>query len=221
MFRNALCLTFALALVACKGEMPSPDTGAPPATASQPSSDSGKVLFSDDFASASSGWSRTVPGNPIETDYQDGQYTITVDGDKSPYAVAAGSSPTEFDDVRIEVDAKMASGEAAGSVGVTCRGSNAGRYFADVDGMTVRIGVYTREQEILSETNGPGVWKPDQVNRLRFDCVGNKLTFYVNGAQLLAASDSRLPVGKVGLQAGGAKEGKLAVMFDNFVVRKP
>jgi hypothetical protein len=221
MFRNALCLTFALALVACKGEMPSPGTAAPPATASQPAADSGKVLFSDDFSSPASGWSRTIPGNPVQTEYRDGQYVVSMDNSASAYGVASGFAPTEFDDVRIEIEAKRVAAEERGPVGVSCRGSNAGRYFADIDGATVRIGIYAKEQEILSETNNPGLWKSGEVNQLRLDCVGNQLTFHINGSQVLAATDARLPIGKVGLQAGGAGEGKVEVLFDNLVVKKP
>lgn len=178
------------------------------------------VVFTDDFSSNSSGWSRTLPGEPISIDYRDGQYVLALTDKAAPFSVASGLAPTEFDDVSVEVDAKVIKGDR-GSIGVICRASNAGYYFADISGATARIGMYAKEQEILSETNAPDVLKPEEANKFRFDCIGDQLELSVNGNQVLAGADSRLPIGKIGVLAGGAKEGQMEVAFDNLVVKKP
>jgi hypothetical protein len=59
------------------------------------------------------------------------------------------------------------------------------------------------------------------VNHLRADCVGNTLTFYVNGFQLVSVQDPRLTSGDIGLLAGTFAQPNVDVIFDNFVALKP
>jgi len=59
------------------------------------------------------------------------------------------------------------------------------------------------------------------VNHLRADCMGNTLTFYVNGFQLAQVQDSTLASGDIGLLAGTFAQPGVDVVFDNFVVLQP
>ncbi|MDP9098335.1 MAG: hypothetical protein M3N48_04985, partial [Verrucomicrobiota bacterium] len=56
-------------------------------------------------------------------------------------------------------------------------------------------------------------------NRLRADCAGGKLTFYVNGEKLLETTDTSFSGGLVGLAVTTQpKSEPMDVRFDNFVV---
>ena len=82
------------------------------------------------------------------------------------------------------------------------------------DGQATLLG----QSEMLASTN---INKSMAVNHLRADCIGNTLTFYVNGFQIAQAQDSTLPSGDVGLIAGTFAEPGVDVLFDNFVVLQP
>jgi hypothetical protein len=226
MLRQALFVSIVLILIACGGrESPQEPAGAarsPGATAEATPQATPETLLREDFNDPASGWTRTVPGQPRSIDYRDGAYIVAIDNDASSHVVATGNNPTEFDDVRVEVDVRKISGDPGAGMGIRCRDTNAGRYFADIDEEgEIRIGIYAREQEVLAGAEKPGVWKRGEVNRLRFDCNGDKLDFYVNGELQLSATDSRLPIGRIGLSAGGAGRGKTEVAFDNVVVMRP
>ena len=59
------------------------------------------------------------------------------------------------------------------------------------------------------------------VNHLRADCIGDTLTFYVNGFQVAQTQDSSLVSGDVGMLAGTFNTTGVDVVFDNFVTLQP
>ncbi len=59
------------------------------------------------------------------------------------------------------------------------------------------------------------------MNHLRADCIGDKLTFYINFTEVASATDSDFPSGDVGVLAGAFSEPGVDVLFDNFVVLQP
>ncbi|MGB8980423.1 MAG: hypothetical protein WCC12_00960, partial [Anaerolineales bacterium] len=65
------------------------------------------------------------------------------------------------------------------------------------------------------------VIQPGTLNHLRADCIGDKLTFYINYTEGASASDSDLPAGDVGVVAGAFSEPGVDVLFDHFVVIQP
>lgn len=60
-----------------------------------------------------------------------------------------------------------------------------------------------------------------QVNRLRADCVGDLLIFYVNDVLISSAKDDDFSAGDVGILAGSFDQTGSDIYFDNFVVYKP
>ncbi len=64
-----------------------------------------------------------------------------------------------------------------------------------------------------------------EVNRIRADCVGSKLTLYVNDRQVLEAEDSEYASGFYGLFVGNDVENggpfKTNVLFDDFSISSP
>ena len=87
------------------------------------------------------------------------------------------------------------------------------------------IGIFTGGQGVLlgqSEMQASSnIKKGLAVNHLRADCVGDALTFYVNGFQLISVQDARLKSGDIGLLAGTFAQPSVDVIFDNFVALKP
>ena len=61
----------------------------------------------------------------------------------------------------------------------------------------------------------------NSTNNLRAECVGSRLSLYVNGTLVIEANDADIASGDVGLMAGTFDQSSTEVLFDNFVVRKP
>jgi hypothetical protein len=73
---------------------------------------------------------------------------------------------------------------------------------------------------VLQPTPNSTVEDPSATNRIRGDCVGDKLTLYVNDQKLAEATDNELASGEVGLSVG-PNGSRTDVLFDNFSVSKP
>ena len=181
------------------------------------------VLFQDDFSNSSSGWDQ-VSGDQGWTDYKDGAYHIHVDITNSDLWANPGKS---FGDVSIETDAFKVDGPDDNDFGLICRYQDVDNYYfvaAANDGYYVLGKVVDGTQEPLM---GDGWAQTDKVysgtttNHLRLDCVGDTISFYINGNLMGEATDSDYATGDVGLIAGTFGTEGVEVAFDNFVVTKP
>lgn len=65
------------------------------------------------------------------------------------------------------------------------------------------------------------ILQDDSPNHLRFDCIDQTLTGYVNGRAVAITNDTDFPSGDAGLIAGTFDQPGVDVAFDNFVVIKP
>lgn len=183
---------------------------------------SGSVLFQDDFASATTGWDRMLVPEGV-MDYDGGGYRIMVNALQTNF----WSTPNKnFTDVRMEVDTGKLAGPDENRIGLLCRFNGKDYYFFIMtsDGF-YGIGLFKDSQatllgqsEMLSSSN---INKGLAINHLRGDCVGNTLTFYINGFQVAQAQDSSLTSGDVGLIAGTFATPGVDIVFDNFVVLQP
>ena len=183
---------------------------------------SGSVLFQDDFSRPVSGWDRMLVDEGI-MDYDAGGYRILVNSLQTNF----WSTPHQnFSDVRLEVDTGKLAGPDENRIGLVCRFNGSDYYFFIIssDGF-YGMGVYSGGQAVLlgqSEMqSSSNINKGLAVNHLRADCIGNTLTFYVNGFQMAQAQDSTLSTGDVGLLAGTFAAPGVDVVFDNFVVLMP
>jgi hypothetical protein len=183
---------------------------------------SGSVLFQDDFASATTGWDRMLVPEGV-MDYDGGGYRIMVNALQTNF----WSTPNKnFTDVRMEVDTGKLAGPDENRIGLLCRFNGKDYYFFIMtsDGF-YGIGLFKDSQatllgqsEMLSSSN---INKGLAINHLRGDCIGNTLTFYINGFQVAQAQDSSLTSGDVGLIAGTFATPGVDIVFDNFVVLQP
>ena len=183
---------------------------------------SGSVLFQDDFSQPVTGWDRFMASQGT-IDYDAGGYRLLVN---SPETNFWSTPHKNFADARLEVDAGKLGGPDENRIGLICRYTGADYYFFMItsDGF-YGIGIFSGEKAVLL---GDGELQSNSniktglaVNHLRADCVGEKLTFYVNGFEIASAQDATLKTGDVGLLAGTFAQPGVDVVFDNFVVLKP
>lgn len=183
---------------------------------------SGSVLFQDDFASATTGWDRMLVPEGV-MDYDGGGYRIMVNALQTNFWTTPSKN---FIDVRMEVDTGKLAGPDENRIGLLCRFNGKDYYFFIItsdgfygvglfkDGQAVLLG----QSEMLSSAN---INKGLAINHLRGDCVGDTLTFYVNGFQVAQAQDSTLTSGDIGMLAGTFSTPGVDIVFDNFVVLQP
>lgn len=183
---------------------------------------SGAVLFQDDFSSQVTGWDRMLVPEGV-MDYDSGGYRILVNALQTNFWTTPSKN---FADVRMEVDTGKLAGPDENRVGLLCRFNGTDYYFFIMtsdgfygmglfkDGVARLIG----QNEMLSSEN---INKGLAINHLRGDCIGNTLTFYVNGFQIAQAQDSTLTSGDVGMLAGTFSTPGVDIVFDNFVVLQP
>ncbi len=187
------------------------------------SAEDGEILFQDDFSDPNSGWNRVSDRYGL-TDYDDGVYRILVNAAH----MDIWSRPHRmFQDVRIEVQAIKVQGERNNRFGVLCRVLDDEHYYAFIissDGY-YGIGKALGQEFILLNADAlqpsAAIQQGTAFNQLRADCVGDTLTFFVNGVQLAQARDGDYPQGDVGLFAGTYAHPGSDIRFDNFLVLQP
>jgi hypothetical protein len=205
----------ATASLACQFSNPFASTPAPVA---QP----GDTLFYDDFSNPATGWERFTSAEGT-MDYDGGGYRFLVNALQANFWSTPGKS---FKDVRMEVDVAKLSGPDENRIGLVCRFLENNYYFFMVssDGYYT-IGKYIGGNALqLGQSEmqyNDSIHTGLAVNHLRADCVGNSLTFYVNGDPVAQAQDTDLVEGDVGLLAGTFTQPGVDVIFDNFVVLQP
>lgn len=184
---------------------------------------SGEALFSDDFSQPSSGWRRDSDEHG-SADYVDGYYQIAVND--AEYQV--WSSPNLiFADAIIEVDAIKAVGNDNNLFGITCRMQPSRNFYAFLISADGYYGIYKHQDDKFQLLGQNGMLPSEAIfqgntgNHLRAECVGDKLTFYVNGQKVAETQDDQFTNGDIGLIAGALSAPGVVIHFDNFTVFKP
>ena len=200
-------------------------TSPPKPTAAPPQQNN--VLFRDDFSNPKSGWDRvhdSETGNI--TDYDHGHYRILVNEPRTD--VWANPGRYFEGDVVVKVDALPNNGPEDDDFGLICRYEDPSNYYFFVissDGYA-GIGKMFHDEQIMLTGGGNMIEVPipkgsKKTYHLRAACVGSRLTLFVNGKQILEATDTDLTAGDVGLMAGTFDEPGTDILFDNLVVRRP
>lgn len=186
-----------------------------------PAANPGDVLYHEAFEDNTTGWHRVANDNGI-MDYDGGGYRILV---RQPRLNVWSTAERNFGDVRIEVDAIKLNGPDENRMGLMCRYQSGNYYFFVISndgfyaigkflgGLTLLLGqTEMQPSEVIAQGN---------MNHLRADCIGDRLTFYINFTEVASATDSDLSSGDVGLLAGSFSEPGVDVLFDQFVVIQP
>lgn len=193
-----------------------------PSAASVPlTANPGDMLYQEQFEDNTTGWARISNDNGI-MDYDGGGYRILV---RQPKLNIWSTSEKDFRDVRVEADVIKLHGPDENRMGLICRYQGGDYYFFVIsnDGFYV-IGKFIGGLTLLlgqSEMQASNAIQAGTMNHLRADCIGDRLTFYINFTEVASATDTDFPSGDVGLIAGSFTEPGVDVLFDNFVVLQP
>ena len=182
---------------------------------------SGELLYQEGFEDNTTGWARISNDNGI-MDYDSGGYRILV---RQPKLNIWSTSEKNFGDVRLEADVIKLNGPDENRMGLLCRYQSGNYYFFIIsnDGYYV-IGKFIGGNTLLlgqSEMQVTDTIQMGQMNHLRADCTGNKLTFFINFKEVASATDTDFATGDVGVLAGAFSQPGVDVLFDNFVVMQP
>ncbi len=183
----------------------------------------GEILFQDDFSVVNGVWTTWDQAGSAVT-YYEGGLRIWIGQTNYDYWTRPGK---RYADARVEVDAARLSGADDNDFGLICRYRNGENFYSFVissDGYYGIVRVQNGEYNLLTGDTlqfSAEIHQGDGVNRLRADCVGSKLTLWVNGKQVAQAEDTAFQSGEVGLIAGSYDSGGVDIFFDNFIVIKP
>jgi hypothetical protein len=184
---------------------------------------SGELLFADDFSNPNSGWDESTDefGSTV---YSEDKYKISISTDNYYYWSSPGVA---YDDVIIEVEARLESGSSQNDIGIICRlQDNDNFYFLTIssDGY-YQIAKYVNSEEQFVGMDQYGfdsdAIKEDEMNLVRAECVGNELALFANNIELARVTDTDFQGGDVGLIAGTYDIPEMSVTFDNFRVTAP
>ncbi len=195
------------------------------------------ILFSDDFSDPNSGWQTGAWNNGL-VNYSEGSYSITVTNTNIFTYLDRDFPP----DVSIEVDVTVAENDFSsgvlGNFGIICRNHDQNNgYEFTFGGDSNTMFPRSAYPSIGKLENGRGtalitsaeygtifLWPEHWENRhhLRVDCIGDKLSLYVNGYLVQQVSDpTHSTGGKVGLFGGRENTINMLYLFDNLVIYQP
>ena len=218
-------LTLSILILSTSCALP---TGISGPTVELPVPASGSVLFQDDFSNPLSGWDHvSSPGGVM--DYDSGVYRFLINASHFNYWSTPGTV-RQYADMRVEVDTAKLAGPDSNRAGILCRFQNvegaphfyffvvsSDGYYAVGRTNGLESVLLGQEQMALSANINMGM----AINHLRADCIGDTLTFYVNGFPISQVNDATLTSGEVGLLAGTFDEGGVDIIFDQFIVLQP
>jgi hypothetical protein len=197
---RVLVVLLSILLVACgRGEQPSP--------------------WADDFSDPAGDWQAESDAS-AEVECYEGVMRVLV---KAPNRLAWASAGREFSDFHLSVEATQVAGPDDNEYGVLVRMQDADHFY--------RFSISGDGYYMVSKYDGKewialnGDWTPaDPVhlgaatNLLEVICQGAKMTFLVNGVQLIEVEDTSYSRGDIGLYVGSFFEPGVEVHFDNLRV---
>lgn len=180
------------------------------------------VSYADDFGDVCSGW-WIDSTEAYQFGYQSGEFFFAID---EPGHYAVSSPGLSFTDMTVQVTARQIQRAAGSSWGVVCRYQDAGSYYAfeirDDGAYTIyaRVsGEIVPLQDWTSTNMGLGGESVDRT--LAASCIGDRLTFDLDGELLAEVFDSRYAVGDIGLTASTDQQAGARVVFDDLSVTRP
>lgn len=181
------------------------------------------VLLQDDFSDPRSGWP-SESHTDFSCGYDSGEYFVEAN---QPEWLAWSTPGKRFDDVTVEVDARLVDGPEDNHFGLICRYVNPENfyYFAiSSDGYYAIFKREAGEELVILTGDGSGmlfstaIRQGEEPNHIQVVCRGDQLSLYANGTLLETVTDPSLSRGDIGLGVGTAAEGGVRVHFDNLLV---
>jgi hypothetical protein len=186
------------------------------------STQSGQVLFQDNFSDPNSGWDTTT-GDNHTTAYGNGDYIVTVTNASKIGWGNAGQ--TTLADIHVDVTAKSVGAAKDAAFGVVCDYQDTNNFYylgITSDGYYAIVKVVDNQDTFFTSTKNEWVkttkFKLNAASyQLGADCANGTLALYVDGKQIDTADDATFTSGDVGLFAGTFDVPNAEVHFSNFV----
>lgn len=174
----------------------------------------------DDFSDEESGWT-TASHDVYTMGYSDGTYRMKANSD----ALIFSWRRAALEDMILEVDAQRTDGTTKNGFGLICR-------YRDLDNFYLfqisseggyRIGKYVDDvfSEITPWDYHGAINQGFESNSLRVECIGSRLSFFVNGTLLIESNDNDFTTGGFGLLIEAEEASGLEIIFDNFSAKEP
>ena len=184
-----------------------------------------KVLLKDNFTNPSSGWEK-LQNSDYTLEYKKGKYHVLVNKQNGGQVVWIGN---KYTDMSIEVDVQQTAGPTDGEVGVACRPTDSGGFYAFEFNQNGQYGIYkSTDWNSPSEPLAEGTLDPNTLSatstiHIQGVCDGSNLTLLLNGQAMLQAQDSDYTKGGAGLivTAGNSGNPGVDVLFSNFLAKGP
>ncbi|MBN1994703.1 MAG: DUF11 domain-containing protein [Anaerolineae bacterium] len=181
------------------------------------------LLFSDGFSNNSNGWTTTDDSN-CDRGFQDNEYRMKVDADKSCFTPAP--SKAEYTYGEFQVSARVSDGDGEFAYGLYINGSGEDYYYLFRVKPDDECGwLLTRRKDGSSTTLASsgcvsainrGATKNNLIIKHRNDGV---ITLYINGTQVYSINDGNSLTGVgTGLYAEADNDKDITVRFDDFRV---
>jgi hypothetical protein len=208
------------------------DSAVPAAPAAAPQSDVlrpgdtpaglGRVLYADDFASASSGWPlQSSDPATRRVGYADGEYYIVrrAGSGGSPYVTRA----ERFGDFRLEIDARLEEPTTDAYVFVEFRRQDRGERYAfvvapDEGAFTLRRNTEREGTALLDWTRAAAIQGGTEWNRLGVQAQGAEIVLLVNGEEVGRTRDEVLREGALAFGVGSLEDGPAEGRFRRLLV---
>lgn len=186
--------------------------------------DPGSVIYFDNFGNPESGWDVWDSDSAVISYAMDGLRFQIKEANYDYWSLPG----QRFTDVTLGVDAKTLGGPTDNDFGLLCRFQNEYNFYAFLVSSDGYGGIVKVKDGLYQTLSGPDgleyglmIAQGEAVNQIRADCVGTRLTLYVNQEKFLEVEDADFSTGDIGLIAGSYSEPGVDILFDNFYVLKP
>jgi hypothetical protein len=192
-------------------------------TACQSAAPSNAAILTDDFSSPDSGWNRQTDDTAY-TRYFEGEYQMWM---LKPNLTLWTVHDPIVGDAVIQTSARTAGGPDNNFFGVVCRQVNDKNFYFFVISADsyYGIGKFKEGKQILlhsSQLERNDKLKPGRgAHHLRAECIGNTLSWVVDGIKLAQVKDGDYKEGRTGFIIGSYEKQFVDIRFDNLIVSKP
>jgi hypothetical protein len=183
-----------------------------------------RIIFSDNFSSATSGWTRTNQGGHILS-YSEGYYLTIAPVDERG-SLVIGLSPMKFTDAVLSVDFQVVSGDPNNTKAlIAWRVQDWKNYYAlllsDNGFLTVSRLEEGELMPVYDWTKATGLNTDHRVNHVDIVFGQETSTIYLNKTLITSIKDAKYKTGEVGLGVLSSAESSVEVRYDNVVIYDP
>ncbi|MCD6576564.1 MAG: trypsin-like peptidase domain-containing protein [Anaerolineaceae bacterium] len=180
----------------------------------------GEIIYKDDFSDEETGWPQENYSDESFY-YQNGRYYIMVNDENKYRPITGGEN---LRDIIIQIDARVEQSSGDGDFGVICRYQDENNLYMFEITQDAYYAIYklvNGEWYPLIEYTYSDMLINLEEARFNLACIGDTLSFAVNGKLLGEVSDQSFSTGDYGFFAGTFDSSGNLISFDNLTVSLP